>query len=52
MVVWQGRKMTPLEHPWSAIVRILLKPQLLGSPVIRSIVICVKGGAFSGTMIL
>jgi hypothetical protein len=52
MVAWQGRKMAPQEHPWSTMVSMLLKPQLLGSPVMRSMAICVKGGAFWGTVIL
>ena len=37
MVVVQGRKIAALEHPWSTIVRMALKPHLLGSPVIKSI---------------
>ena len=52
MVERQGRKIAPREHPWSTMVRILSNPQLLGSPVIRSIAIWVKGGALFGTVIL
>jgi len=52
MVVLQGRKAAPCEHPWSTIVNIVSYPCDKGSPVIRSITICVKGGAFSGTGIL
>ena len=52
MVERQGRKMAPCEHPWSTMVRMLSKPWLLGSPVIRSIAIWVKGSTFSGTVIL
>ncbi len=51
-VDWQGRKMVPLEHLWSTIVSMLLKPRLLERPVIRSIAICVKGGTFLGMVIL
>ena len=36
MFVVQGRKIAALEHLWSTIVRMALKPHLLGSPVIRS----------------
>ena len=36
MFVVQGRKIAALEHLWSMIVKIALKPHLLGSPVIRS----------------
>jgi hypothetical protein len=37
---------------WSTIVNIVLYPHDKVSPVIKSIVICVKGGAFSGMVIL
>jgi len=52
IIDWQGRKMAPLKHPWSTMVSMLLKPWLLGRPMIKSIAIWVKGGAFSGTVIL
>jgi len=52
MVAWQGRKMVPREHLWSTMVSMLSKPQLLGSLVMRSMAICVKGGASWGTVIL
>jgi hypothetical protein len=52
IVVLQGKKIAPCEHPWSTIVSIALYPHDKGSPVIRSIAICVKGGVFSGTVIL
>jgi hypothetical protein len=52
MVALQGRKMAPREQPWSTIVNIASNPRDLGSPVIRSRAICVKGGVFSGTVIL
>jgi hypothetical protein len=51
-MVLQGRKMAPHEHLWSTIVNIMSYPHDKGSPVIKSIAICVKGGAFSGTVIL
>ena len=41
--VVQGRKIAALEHPWSTIVRMVLKPHLLGSPVIRSIAMVWNG---------
>ena len=43
MVVWQGRKIAALEHPWSTIVRMALCPLCLGSPVMRSIATDWKG---------
>jgi len=52
MVVLQGRKTAPCEHPWSTMVSMASYPLDLGSPVIRSITICVNRGVFSGTVIL
>jgi len=52
MVVLQGRKTASHEYLWSTIVNIASYPHDGGSPVIRSIAICVKGGVFSGTGIL
>ena len=43
MFVVHGRKIAALEHLWSTIVRIALKPHLLGSPVIRSIAMVWNG---------
>ena len=37
MFMVQGKKIAALEHSWSIIVKMALKPHLLGSPVIRSI---------------
>jgi hypothetical protein len=51
-VVLQGKKMAPREHTWSTIVNIVSYPCDKGSPVIRSIAICIKGGAFSSMVIL
>jgi len=51
-MVLQGRNIAPRKHPWSTIVNIASYPCDKGSPVIRSIVICVKGGVFSGMVIL
>ena len=36
IVVWQGRKMAALEHPWSTTVRIASYPLALGNWVMRS----------------
>ena len=47
--VVHGKKITALEHPWSTIVRIALKPHLLGSPVMRSIAM-VWNGRVSGAV--
>ena len=47
--VVHGRKIAALEHPWLTIVRIALKPCLLGSPVIRSIAM-VWNGRVSGVV--
>jgi hypothetical protein len=44
--------MAPCEHLWSTIVNIASYPFNKGSPVIKSIAICVKGGAFSSMVIL
>ncbi len=49
---WQGRNTAVCKHPWLTMVRMLLCPQHLGSPVIRSMATWVKGGALSGTVIL
>src|SRR5579863_6819896 len=49
IVVLQGRKMAALEHPWSTIVRMASYLLLLGSLVIRSRVICLKGAGEVGT---
>ena len=39
IVVLQGKKMAPCEHPWSTIVNIASYPHDKGSPVIKSITI-------------
>ena len=39
MVVVQGKKTAALEHLWSTIIKIALNPCLVGSPVIKSMVI-------------
>ena len=43
IVVWQGRKMAALEHPWSTIVRMASCPLRSGSPVMRSMATDWKG---------
>ena len=46
MLVVQGRKTATLEQPWSTIVKMALKPCLLGSPMIRSIATVWNGSVF------
>src|SRR6266436_10034642 len=46
IVVLQGRKIAPREHPWSTIVRMASFPWHIGNPVIRSIAILWKGSVF------
>ena len=43
MVVAQGRKTAALKHPWSTMVKIALNPHLVGSPMIRSMVMVLNG---------
>jgi hypothetical protein len=43
IVVVQGRNIAPREQPWSTMVKIVLKPSLLGKPVIRSMAMCENG---------
>ena len=43
MFMVQGKKIAALEHLWLTIVRMALKPCLLGSPVMRSIAMVWKG---------
>ena len=43
MVVLHGRKTAALEHPWSTIVRMALKPLLASRPIIRSIATVLNG---------
>ena len=43
IVMWQGRKIVALEHPWSMTVRIALYLFALGSCVMRSRAIMLNG---------
>ena len=43
MVVWQGRKIVALEHPWSTMVSIASYPFALGSCMMRSKAMTLNG---------
>jgi hypothetical protein len=47
MVSLHGRNTAAWEHPWLMMVRIAFLPCLGGSPVMRSIAMCLKGHVLS-----